>query len=191
MLAMHHFTSLTAITFRTIQGLSTLLDQQQAALDDLVTSFINDVGVIGSLSPEAIANLEVSEHVISGRYAVQLSSVREFVSGLAFWADSIVNEVDPVQRNDLWNDIAVVYVTTCDRVSQLSSLRDADNNASPTFLHCLQCYRMISSSSPLPSLFAGRVDTPTACSIITLSTILTSLPTSTSSFCTPTALSPF
>ncbi|CAN5966279.1 unnamed protein product [Sphagnum jensenii] len=128
-LAMHHFTSLTAITFRTIQGLSTLLDQQQAALDDLVTSFIDDVGVIGPLSPEAIANLEVSEHVISGRYAVQLSSVREFVSGLASWADSIVDEVDPVQRNDLWNDIASVYVTACDRVSQLSSLRDADNNA--------------------------------------------------------------
>jgi hypothetical protein len=126
---MHHFTSLTAITFRTIQGLSTLLDQQQAALDDLVTSFIDDVGVIGPLSPEAIANLEVSEHVISGRYAVQLSSVREFVSGLASWADSIVDEVDPVQRSDLWNDIASVYVTACDRVSQLSSLRDADNNA--------------------------------------------------------------
>jgi hypothetical protein len=103
---MHHFTSLTAITFHTIQGLSTLLDQQQAALDDLVTSFIDDVGVIGPLSPEAIANLEVSEHVISGRYAVQLSSVREFVSGLASWADSIVDEVDPVQRSDLWNDIA-------------------------------------------------------------------------------------
>ncbi len=62
---------------------------------------------------------------------------------------------------------------------------------SPTLLHCLQCYHMISSSSPLPSLFARRADTPTACSIITLSTILTSLPTSTSSFCTPTALSPF
>jgi hypothetical protein len=128
-LAMHHFTSLTAITFRTIQGLSTLLDQQQAALDDLVTSFIDDVGIIGPLSPEAIANLEVLEHVISGRYAVQLSSVREFVSGLASWADSIVDEVDPVQRSDLWNDIASVYVTACDRVSQLSSLRDADNNA--------------------------------------------------------------
>jgi hypothetical protein len=128
-LAMHHFTSLTAITFRTIQGLSTLLDQQQAVLDDLVTSFIDDVGVIGPLSPEAIANLKVSEHVISGRYAVQLSSVREFVSGLAPWADFIVDEVDPVQRSDLWNDIASVYVTACDRVSQLSSLRDVDNNA--------------------------------------------------------------
>ncbi|CAK9862296.1 unnamed protein product [Sphagnum jensenii] len=128
-LAMHHFISLTAIMFCMIQGLSTLLDQQQAALDDLVTSFIDDIGVIGPLSLEAIANLEVSEHVISGRYAVQLFSVREFVSGLASWADSIVDEVDPIQQSDLWNDIASVYVTTCDRVSQLSSLRDADNNA--------------------------------------------------------------
>jgi hypothetical protein len=128
-LAMHHFTSLTAITLHTIQGLSTLLDQQQAALDDLVTSFIDDAVIVGQLSPEAIANLEVLEHVISGRYAIQLSAVQEFVSGLASWADSIVDEVDPVHRSNVWNNIASVYVTACDRVSQLSSIRDATNNA--------------------------------------------------------------
>jgi hypothetical protein len=125
---MHHFTFLTAITFRTIQGLSTLLDQQQATLDDLVTSFIDDVGVVGPLSPEAIANLEVLEHVISGRYAIQLSSVQEFVSGLASWADSIVDKVDPVHQSDLWNNIASVYVTACNCVSQLSSICNATNN---------------------------------------------------------------
>jgi hypothetical protein len=50
-LALHHFTSLTANKFRMIQGLLTLLNQQQAALDD--------VGVVGPLSPEVIARLKV------------------------------------------------------------------------------------------------------------------------------------
>ncbi len=48
---------------------------------------------------------------------------------MASWANSIVDEVDPIQRSDLWNDIALVYVTACDRVSQLSSLRDVNNIA--------------------------------------------------------------
>ncbi len=79
---MHHFTSRTTITFRTIQGLTTLLDQQQAALVGLVASLMEDVGVTGPLIVETIVNLDASSHVISGRYAVSLSSVREFVNGL-------------------------------------------------------------------------------------------------------------
>jgi hypothetical protein len=83
MLAMHHFTSRTAITFHTIQGLTTLLDQQQAALVGLVASLMEDVGVTRPLTVETIANLDASSHVIDGHYAIPLSFVREFVNGLA------------------------------------------------------------------------------------------------------------
>jgi hypothetical protein len=91
---MHHFTSRTAITFRMIQGSTILLDQQQAALVGLGASFMEDIGVTGPLTAEAIANLDASSHVISGRYVVPLSFVREFVSGLASWVDSIVDEAN-------------------------------------------------------------------------------------------------
>ncbi|CAM6025086.1 unnamed protein product [Sphagnum balticum] len=94
LLAMHHFTSRMAITFRTIQGLTTMLDQQQATLVGLDASFMEDVGVTGPLTAEAIANLDASNHIISGRYAIPLSSVREFVNGLASWVDSIVGKAD-------------------------------------------------------------------------------------------------
>jgi hypothetical protein len=96
---MHHFTSRTARTFRTIQGLTTLLDQQQAALVDLVASLMEDVGVTGPLTAEAIANLDASTRVISGRYVKPMSSIREFVSDLASWVDSIVDEADEGQRS--------------------------------------------------------------------------------------------
>ncbi len=105
-----------------------MLDQQQAALVGLVASLMEDVGVTGSLIVEAIANLNASSHVIIGHYAVPLSSVREFVSGLASWVDSIVDEADEGQRSELFNDIAFVYVTTCDRISELSAYRDKNNN---------------------------------------------------------------
>jgi hypothetical protein len=99
LIAMHHFTSRTARTFRTIQGLTTLLDQQQAALVDLVASLMEDVGVTGPLTAEAIANLDASTRVISGRYVKPMSSIREFVSDLASWVDSIVDEADEGQRS--------------------------------------------------------------------------------------------
>jgi hypothetical protein len=47
LLAMQHFTSCTAIAFCSIQGLTALLEQLQAALNDFVASFIDNVGVTG------------------------------------------------------------------------------------------------------------------------------------------------
>jgi len=127
-LAMHHFTSRTTITFCTIRGLTTLLDQQQAALVGLVASLMEDVGVTGPFIAEAIANLNASSHVISDCYAVPLSSVREFISGLASWVDSIVDEANEGQQNELFNNIASIYVTACNRISELSTYRDENNN---------------------------------------------------------------
>jgi hypothetical protein len=89
---------------------------------------MEDVGVTGPFIIEAIANLDASSHVINGRYVVPLSSVREFVSGLASWVDSIVDETNEGQRSEFFNDIAFVYVTTCDCISELSAYRDENNN---------------------------------------------------------------
>jgi hypothetical protein len=128
LLAMHHFTSRTAITFRSIQGLTTLADQQQAALNDLINYFIEDVGVTGPLTAESIAALDPLTHAISGRYAVALSSVQEFICGLATWVDTVVNESDEREQKDLQNDIALVYVTACNRINEISIYRDHNNN---------------------------------------------------------------
>ncbi|CAK9276214.1 unnamed protein product [Sphagnum jensenii] len=119
------------ITFRTIQGLTTLLDQQQATLVGLVASIMEDVGITGPLTTETIANLDASSHVISGRYVVPLSFVREFVSDLASWVDSIVDEADEGQRSELFNNIASVYVTACNHISKMSAYNDENNNLLP------------------------------------------------------------
>jgi len=89
---------------------------------------MEDVGVTGPFIAEAIANLNASSHVISDCYAVPLSSVREFISGLASWVDSIVDEANEGQQNELFNNIASIYVTACNRISELSTYRDENNN---------------------------------------------------------------
>jgi hypothetical protein len=72
---MHHCTIPAAVTFCSIQGLTILVLQQRNALDNLIASFIDDVGMIGPLIAESIANIDPSTHFISGRYAVTLSNV--------------------------------------------------------------------------------------------------------------------
>jgi hypothetical protein len=74
---MQYFMNHTAIAFRSIHGLMTLLEQK-AALNDLVASFIDNVGVISPLTTKLIGNLDTSTHVISGLYAIFISSVQEF-----------------------------------------------------------------------------------------------------------------
>jgi hypothetical protein len=89
---------------------------------------MEDVGIIGPLTAEAIANFDASSHVINGHYVVPLSCVREFVNSLTSWVDSIVDKVNEGQRSELFNDITSIYVTACDCISELSAYRDENNN---------------------------------------------------------------
>jgi len=91
---MHHFTTRAIVTFRSIQGLTTLVLQQRNALDNLIASFIDNVGVTGLFTTKSIANINPSTHIISGRYAIALSSVQEFLVGQASWADTLLNEAN-------------------------------------------------------------------------------------------------
>jgi hypothetical protein len=70
-------------------------------LDNFIASFIDDVGVTGPLNAESIMNIDPSTHMISGRYAIAQSSVREFLVGLVSWADTFLNEADESNQNDL------------------------------------------------------------------------------------------
>ncbi|CAK9274878.1 unnamed protein product [Sphagnum jensenii] len=132
---MQHFMSHTAITFRSIHGLMKLLEQQ-AALNDLVASFIDDLGTTSPLTTKSIGNLDTSTHVISGLYAIFISSVQEFLSGLATWMDALIEEADDVDQNNLHRDISLVYVTACDRINSIYVHHDHNNNpfADPTSL---------------------------------------------------------
>ncbi len=78
----------------------------------------------GLLTAESIANIDPSTHVISGRYAAALSRVREFLVGLASWADTLLNEANESDQTDLQHDIALVYIIACDQIHEISAYRD-------------------------------------------------------------------
>jgi len=86
----------TIITFRSIQGLTTLLEQPPATLNDLIASFIDDVGVTSSFTIESIGNLSTSTHGINGLYVVSIFSVQKFLSSLAIWMDALIEEANDV-----------------------------------------------------------------------------------------------
>lgn len=94
---MHHFDSRLAITFRSIQDLTTLLDQQQFVLNDLVASFIDDVGAIEPFTSNAFTNLDALNYVISNSCVVTMYSVQKFVNGMTSWTNSIVDKVNQSQ----------------------------------------------------------------------------------------------
>jgi hypothetical protein len=85
--------------------------------------------VTGPLTAESIANIDPSTHVISGHYAVAMSSVREFLVGLTSWVDTLLNEADESDQNDLQHNIALVYVTAYNRIHEIFAYQDQNNNA--------------------------------------------------------------
>jgi tagatose-1,6-bisphosphate aldolase len=59
---------------------------------------------------------------------VALSSVQAFLCGLAIWVDTLVSESDKRKQKELQNDIALVYITACNRINKISIFRDHNNN---------------------------------------------------------------
>jgi len=57
-----------------------------------------------------------------------MSNVWEFLVGVASWADTLLNEVNESDQNDLQHDIALVYVTACDRIHEIFAYWDRNNN---------------------------------------------------------------
>lgn len=77
------FTAHSAKTFRKIQGLTTLISQQDAELEQLIARYIEEVGGNRPLTDAAVAALDLFIHVVSGPYSGSLYNVCEFVTGLA------------------------------------------------------------------------------------------------------------
>ena len=127
---MEAFTSHSANTFHKIQGLTTLISQQDAELEQLIASYIKEVGAIGPLTDEAVAALDLPIYVVSGHYAVSLDNVREFVLGLASWTNAIVSQAEESKVKVLLKDIGMAFIMACDCINNIIVERNPDNSAS-------------------------------------------------------------
>jgi hypothetical protein len=75
---MDDFARRAIVNFRKIQGLTTLMAQQQAEFDALIGFFIDDIRMINPLITELIEVLDLTTHVFNMCYVVFLSNVQEF-----------------------------------------------------------------------------------------------------------------
>lgn len=135
LLAMECFTSHSAKTFRKIQGLTTMISQQQAELDLLVSSYVEEIGAIGPLSESTVSGLDPALHVTAGCYAVPLSKVEEFVLGQASWVEDTLNRASEKDRRDLLVDVGLVFVVACEKIAEICVQRDSANG--PITSDCL------------------------------------------------------
>ena len=129
LLAMNVFTKLVAKTFRKLQGLTTLVSQQRAELDLLVSALADTVGARGPLTPAAIAAIDERNEVADTSYAVTFQKVEEFLLGLASWVEVCVADAQGAGWRDLVVDIGRVFVVACSRVAAITPERDSNNDA--------------------------------------------------------------
>ncbi len=189
LLAMHHFTSRTTIMFRTIQGLTTLLDQQQAALVGLVASLMEDVGVTRPLIVKAIANFDA--RVTSLAAAMQFHCLLSVSSSTAWLPGLILLLTKPMKANRTSSSTTSLLFMSLPTIVSPSYPPIAMKTTTrwPIHLPSHQCYCTSSSNYPLPSLFARCVVTVTDWSSVIRVSISTLSPTNTNSYSLLTRLS--
>ena len=87
LLVVHEISGITAISYKYLQGHSTLLCNQHHTLKRLVLDINSKVGIVGSLSEVQREVISKATHQISdsANYAVSFVSVRGFMEDLGFF----------------------------------------------------------------------------------------------------------
>jgi hypothetical protein len=91
----------------------------------------------GPLSDVMLEQLHRHNHAISGRFAVRLDKLREFLAVLAAFVESTIEEATESERTQLLLDVGLVFVVACSRsaetVSHIMPLKRRDN------ISCFNC----------------------------------------------------
>jgi hypothetical protein len=130
LLAMDRFTSHSATTFRKIQGLTTLVSQQQEELYNLIDELMTEVDATGPHTPEdckECIDTEHETHVCVGNFIVEYDNVREYLVGLASWVEDVLDRSATEEVEQLVRDIAKVFCYACDSIHKIIVLRKNDN----------------------------------------------------------------
>lgn len=78
-MSMDYFTKVVSKTFQSIQVLTTIVQQQTAALDNHFAEFVEHVGILGPLMIEQLDELSEDTHAKVGWFSISDSNSSEFV----------------------------------------------------------------------------------------------------------------
>jgi hypothetical protein len=146
LLALDAFSSLTASAFRKIQGLTTLVSQQQNALYELMDALMETSGVSGPLSTEAqgLLDIEIAKQqegdengeidanttTRTGAFHFDLATIKEFVCGLASWVEDILEGLTLLEEGQLLQGVGDVFCNAINGVNSIVVARDRENGPS-------------------------------------------------------------
>jgi hypothetical protein len=117
------------IVFKSLQGLTTLISQQRAQLQQLVTTYCDMTLMTGPLSPGDIAALSSDEYVVNGSYVLSKAHARGALEGLGVWVCQTVDGLSAEELDTLVMATASAFTQLAQEISAIVAERDSSNQA--------------------------------------------------------------
>lgn len=140
LLVVHEIAGIAAISCKSLQGHGTLLCNQHHTLARLVDEINSTVGVVGRLSDDQRAAIDVTTHELSdsGNYAIAFAAASGFMEDLGGFVKDRLAAMDDGNRDNLLRVSASAILGLVDGISAVVAERTGDNeayiNAAPAVL---------------------------------------------------------
>jgi len=139
--AVNAFATEADLVFTALQGLTTLISQQQVLLAGLIDTYCQMSGMEGPLDEEQISAMMATEPIErSGSFVVSHGKVRLFLDGLGMWVIETMQELELVLESDeisrLCSGVGKLFVTTADGINKIAALHNKNDAVLPPVLPC-------------------------------------------------------
>lgn len=147
--ALNALTQEASIVFARLQGLSTLLTQQKATLEELASTYMTVTGMKGPLQPEEIARLPDEERNSlseSSGYVLWHKDAEAYLIELDTSIEAAISALTLEDKEELVDAVAHMFVSAVSGIHSIVAERDSNNTADSQFLLVLPrhlvCLRM-------------------------------------------------
>ena len=114
-----------------LQGLSTLLNQQKTQLEELIQSLMSLCPVQGPSNDKILVEIGgAGDHVIRGSFSVALADVRTFIEDQGNFVMDALEALTVEESDVVFGSIAGLFVGLMEGITTIVAQRDQDNNAS-------------------------------------------------------------
>ncbi|KAF1788422.1 hypothetical protein GQ600_6412 [Phytophthora cactorum] len=115
----------TNAVFVSLQGLSTLVKQQEDRFYGLTTRPVNMCGAVGPMSTADIKALDPDKHEVNGSFAISHLAAEKYVMNLDLWVCKNMQSLTKVQRETVVTAVARMYILAISSIHTLTQTAEA------------------------------------------------------------------
>jgi hypothetical protein len=133
LLAVEAFKELVDICFKSFQGLTTIIFEQNYLLHSLVSSLRALLDIEGPPSPTSVSikrNSGVDSNILGAEFATTRSSFADFIAGLGFLALSCRGKFEPEEAKAAEVGIGTTLPASVEKISAIRAKRNSSNGPS-------------------------------------------------------------